>query len=92
MTNRVALVTVANRLGATLLPDNAQWQHRFEIKSSSSSRIYTVAQRKSDGTWGCSCPGWKSHRKCKHLTAMMPHLTAIAAPAKATAIAAPKGR
>jgi len=76
--NRQALVIVANRLGATLLPDNAAWQHRFEIKSSSSSRLYTVAQRKSDGVWGCSCPGWKSHRKCKHLSSMMPALQQIA--------------
>lgn len=52
---------------AKKLPDNAVWTSRFEIRSQTSNRIYIVAQRKSDGLWGCSCPGWKAHRKCKHL-------------------------
>lgn len=49
------------------LPDNDQWQHRFEIRSESSNRIYVIAQNKKKEFWGCSCPGWKAHRKCKHL-------------------------
>jgi hypothetical protein len=47
-----------------------QWANRIEVKSSSSSRVYIVAQRVSTGLWECSCPGWKSRRKCKHLKAM----------------------
>jgi hypothetical protein len=47
-----------------------QWQNRIEIKSESSSRVYIVAQKVTDGTWACSCPGWKAHRNCKHLKTM----------------------
>lgn len=74
MSNALA---IAKKIDATLLPDNQQWQNRFEIKSASSSRLYTVAQRKTDHTWGCSCPGWKRHRNCKHLTTLKYALTQI---------------
>lgn len=50
-----------------ILPDNVQWINRFEIKSESSGRIYIIAQHKTNKHWGCSCPGWKRHRCCKHL-------------------------
>jgi hypothetical protein len=49
------------------LPDNGQWTNRFEIRSESSNRVYVVAQNKETGKWGCSCPGYCSKRKCKHL-------------------------
>jgi len=52
------------------LPDDAQWQHRFEIRSGSSGNIYVISQNIKGRYWGCSCPGWKSHRKCKHLEAL----------------------
>jgi hypothetical protein len=73
------LVAFANRHNVEVLPDNAQWRNRFEIRSESSTRLYTVAQRKSDGTWGCSCPGWKTRRTCKHLSAMLPALRQLTA-------------
>jgi len=53
-----------------LLPDNATFTNRFEIRSESSDRVYTIAQSKSGRWWGCSCFGWIKHRKCKHLTAL----------------------
>lgn len=53
--------------GATKLPDVRDWTNRFEIHSASSDRVYVVAQNKDSGKWGCSCPGFKIHRKCKHL-------------------------
>ena len=56
------------------LPDNAEWTNQFQIKSQSSTRIYIVAQRISDGSWGCSCPGWKANRRCKHLQTLQPTL------------------
>ena len=56
--------------GALRLPDNDQWTNRFEIKSSSSNRVYIVAQHKKNRYWGCSCPGWKSHKHCHHLREM----------------------
>ena len=52
------------------LPDNAQWTNRFEIRSSSSNRLYVVAQNKTKRHWGCSCMGWIRHRNCKHLSAI----------------------
>jgi hypothetical protein len=52
------------------LPDNQQWQYRFNIASESSNRLYTIAQHKTKKHWGCSCPGWKRHRHCKHLQAL----------------------
>ncbi len=75
---RQALVIAANRIGANLLPDNAQWTNRVEIKSETSSRLYIVAQHKTNGTWACGCMAWIRYRKCKHLTNMLPLL--ISAP------------
>ena len=56
--------------GSALLPDNAQYTNRFEIRSSSSDAIYTVAQSKTGRWWACSCPGWIRYKKCKHLAAL----------------------
>lgn len=80
----VAETTLAIPPGAERLPDNDQWTNRFEIKSESSNRVYIIAQHKSKGHWGCSCPGWRTRRKCKHLTALglpaleVPHQVTIA--------------
>jgi len=53
--------------GSIMLPDNAQWENRFEIRSETSGRIYIVSQNIKKRHWGCSCPGWKRYRTCKHL-------------------------
>ncbi len=53
-----------------VLPDTDLWQFRFQIESASSDRLYTIAQHKKKKHWGCSCPGWKRYRTCKHLTAL----------------------
>jgi hypothetical protein len=49
----------------------SQWGKRIELKSESSSRIYVVSEKlehgQPTGTYGCSCPGWKSYGQCKHL-------------------------
>lgn len=76
MTNQ-EVSTLVNSLKARMLPPNRDWKNRFQIKSSTSSRLYTVAQRKSSGQWGCGCPGWIFHRHCKHLTALAPALVRI---------------
>ncbi|WP_214226664.1 hypothetical protein [Pedobacter sp. B4-66] len=52
------------------LPDTDQWQLRFSIESESSDRLYVIAQHKAKRHWGCSCPGWKRNRHCKHLKAL----------------------
>lgn len=70
----VAIVRAATELaippGAPRLPDNGQWTNRFEIQSESSDRVYTIAQNKKRGHWGCSCPAWRTRRKCKHLRSL----------------------
>jgi len=50
------------------LPDSGEWVDRQEYYSETSSRIYVVARRNGTNEHGCSCPGWRTHRKCKHLT------------------------
>ena len=52
------------------LPDNDKWENRFEVRSETSDRVYTIAQNKDNRYWGCSCPGWKRYRRCKHLIAI----------------------
>jgi hypothetical protein len=49
------------------LPDNDQWTNRFEVRSATSNRKYVIAQHRTKRHWGCSCPGWRAHRTCKHL-------------------------
>lgn len=61
----------------TILPDNAQYTNRFEIKSESSNRLYIVAQNKKTNVWSCSCPSWIIRRKCKHLTSLTPLLAEV---------------
>lgn len=62
----MSLVTIA--IENSGLPDNAQWTNRFEVRSESSNRVYIVSQHIVKRHWGCSCPGWRTRRKCKHLT------------------------
>lgn len=71
-----SLEVVAKRLNAVVLPDNKVWTNRLQIKSGTSTALYVVAQRLTDGMWGCSCRGWIAHRNCKHLKAMLPALEA----------------
>ena len=52
---------------ALALPNNDQWENRFEIKSETSDRIYVIAQHKKKRHWACSCPAWRTRRYCNHL-------------------------
>ena len=63
-----ALIKISRQ--TVVLPSDAQWENRFEIRSETSDRIYVIAQNKQGRWWGCSCPGWKRHRTCKHLNAV----------------------
>ena len=60
-------LTLPNGTKVLALPDNDQWTNRFNVNSESSNRIYVVSQHKKNRHWGCSCPGWRTRRKCKHL-------------------------
>ena len=65
-----AAVVLRRPPGSEVLPDNAQYTNRFEIRSESSDRVYVIAQHKSSRWWSCSCFGWIRYRKCKHLDAL----------------------
>lgn len=71
------VANIASKIGSRVMPDNEQWMNRFTVQSTSSNREYVVSQRRSDGTWGCSCPGWRHYRHCKHLTDILGRLAAI---------------
>lgn len=81
-----ALAVIAARSGAVVLPnEGTRYINRLQIKSSSSSRLYTVSFDTAVGQWCCNCPGWvvkkpNKPRGCKHLTAMMPALATLDAP------------
>lgn len=69
----------------SLLPDNESHRYRMKVPSETSDREYIVAQNKRGmhtGRWECSCRGWIMHRKCKHLSAMMPLLSKVVSLAK----------
>jgi len=67
------LVKVAAANGWQVLEENEQWKNRLEISGSSGNR-YIVAQHKKNGQWSCACLGFRRHRHCKHLDAMLPTL------------------
>jgi hypothetical protein len=46
------------------------WDSQLKIKSETSDRLYTVSRNDLTGLWGCSCPGWRTTRHCKHLQTM----------------------
>jgi hypothetical protein len=77
MTSRDQVAAIAAQIGSSLMPDNAQWRNRFTVESTSSSSVYTVAQRRSDDSWGCSCRGWTHYRRCKHLTDILGRLSTL---------------
>jgi len=54
------------------LPDTNTHVNRFQIKSGSSNRLYTIAQSRSGLWWACSCPGFIGHggKQCKHLASL----------------------
>lgn len=76
-TERNQVATIAAQIGSSLMPDNQVWVNRFTVRSTSSSSVYTVAQRRTDGVWGCSCRGWTHYRHCKHLTDILRRLAAF---------------
>ena len=44
-----------------------KWIQKWKVPSNTSDKVYTVSIAE-DGTWGCSCPAWKFHRKqCDHI-------------------------
>lgn len=81
MAGNALVLAAAAKFGITaILPDTTRHEFRMTIRSSSSTRLYVVARQKSDRQWQCSCMGWIRHRRCKHLTSMVPALEAALAP------------
>jgi hypothetical protein len=87
---RAQIEQIAAQIGSSMEPDTDQYVNRFKVESSSSSSMHLVSQKRSDGTWCCSCRGWTMHvdpqgrRKCKHLTDILRRLADLPAPALAT--------
>jgi hypothetical protein len=86
---------LAEAMGGEILPDNKQYTNRFEIRSSSSDKLYVIAQRKSDEEWCCGCPGWVftkagRERNCKHLKTLRPLLEGVQHSRPSIAAAKPK--
>ena len=75
---RNEVAEIAEQIGSSLMPDNDQWTNRFTVNSRTSSSVYVVAQRRSDASWGCSCPGWRHYRRCKHLKDILARLARVA--------------
>ena len=68
MTQHSQVAQIAAQIGSSLMPDNAQWVNRFTVESNSTpGKYYTVAQRRGDASWGCSCWAWRRQRRCPHL-------------------------
>jgi hypothetical protein len=63
-------IEIFNNLGLETLPENDTWAHRFQIKSGTASRLYVIGKHRETGMWVCSCPGFRSHRHCKHMSAV----------------------
>jgi len=68
-TSEISIISVLVRKNESL-PDNKLWKNRFEIHSESSDRVYIVSQNIIKGHMGCTCPGWRRYRTCKHLSSL----------------------
>jgi hypothetical protein len=85
---RSQVAEIAEQIGSSMEPDNKDYITRFTVKSTSSSSVYLVSQRRRDSVWCCSCRGWTMHvdtqgrRKCKHLTDILGRLANVAAKAQ----------
>lgn len=99
------LMTVAARKGWLVLGDTDTHMNRIQIRSESSSNLYTVAQTRKNGIWMCECLGYRGNRtfdgqgrrSCKHLKeavpvfeAMLANPAAKSAPAKSSPAPAPR--
>ena len=67
---------IADQIGSEVEPDNAGYINRFKVPSSSGTSSYLVSQRRTSGEWCCSCRGWITHRRCKHLAGILQRLSA----------------
>lgn len=78
MSTNKEIATLINQISSEgMLPDTNTHKVRFDIRSSSSNRLYRVSVRKSNNVLECSCPGWCRHRKCKHIEAIAPTLSKL---------------
>jgi len=74
MTNNLPMILPesARKAAIQILPDDTRYKCRFDIRSSSSERIYRISFDSAPGAlyWKCSCPGNIRTGNCKHLKAM----------------------
>ncbi len=78
---KTALVKkMEKELDVTFLADTKTHKNRIEIPSESSDNLYIVSQTKKSGIWMCACLGFRRHRNCKHLKAIIPMIESAAKP------------
>jgi len=72
MNELVVLKEKLRKSAIQVLPDDTRYKCRFDIRSSSSNRIYRISFDSAAGAlcWKCSCPGCIRFGDCKHLKAM----------------------
>jgi hypothetical protein len=57
-------------INTKMLDDNDHtWVDRIAVTSKTSGNRYIIARNVKTGLLGCSCPGYRFHRKCKHIAA-----------------------
>jgi len=69
---------IENELDVQFLPDTKTHMNRIEIPSETSDNLYIVSQTKKNGIWQCACFGFRRHRNCKHLKAIVPMIESAA--------------
>ncbi len=68
----LALKKACKDVGVVFLEDTNTHQHRMEINSETSDKIYIVSQTKKAGIWQCACWGFRRWQHCKHLSTIVP--------------------
>lgn len=89
-----SLATVARQHGWIIQPDTDTHINRLDVRSETSTRLYRISQTRRNGIWLCECLGFRNHRRCKHLEAVVPVIEATlanpapqpTAPAKPSAV------
>ena len=68
-------LAIIRQHGVERLPNTPRYKCRFEVKSSSSNRMYRISYDAAPGAgyWTCSCPGNIKWGQCHHLNEMGLH-------------------
>lgn len=76
----LVVASIARQNGWVLKPDTPTHINRIDVRSETSTNVYTVSQTRLNGIWMCECLGYRSNRSkdsqgrrtCKHLREIVP--------------------